>query len=166
MTLCCNDQVRDGAMSCLVEIYRHVGERVRLDLSKKGLPQSRYDDRQSCWCHFLCLLFPVLCYFSLTHPHIHISAHVTEEERPPVLRHKEAAGCSTRHKVLPLVETQNIASSTKSTKIDLLLFKLSHLSDFKWQVHEIQHVRVVAVRMMKQSFASCNYTHTAVHSVL
>uniref|UniRef100_A0A096M7D2 Cytoplasmic linker associated protein 1a n=1 Tax=Poecilia formosa TaxID=48698 RepID=A0A096M7D2_POEFO len=28
-------------MSCLVEIYRHVGERVRLDLSKKGLPQSR-----------------------------------------------------------------------------------------------------------------------------
>ncbi|XP_029314345.1 CLIP-associating protein 1a isoform X24 [Cottoperca gobio] len=34
-------QVRDGAMSCLVEIYRHVGERVRMDLSKKGLPQSR-----------------------------------------------------------------------------------------------------------------------------
>uniref|UniRef100_A0A3Q1GJD6 Cytoplasmic linker associated protein 1a n=1 Tax=Acanthochromis polyacanthus TaxID=80966 RepID=A0A3Q1GJD6_9TELE len=38
-------QVRDGAMSCLVEIYRHVGERVRLDLSKKGLPQSRYNTR-------------------------------------------------------------------------------------------------------------------------
>ncbi|XP_051913381.1 CLIP-associating protein 1-like isoform X8 [Hippocampus zosterae] len=34
-------QVRDGAMSCLVEIYRHVGERVRIDLGKKGLPQSR-----------------------------------------------------------------------------------------------------------------------------
>ncbi|XP_043107649.1 CLIP-associating protein 1-B isoform X2 [Puntigrus tetrazona] len=34
-------QVRDGAMACLVEIYRHVGERVRLDLGKKGLPQSR-----------------------------------------------------------------------------------------------------------------------------
>ncbi|XP_047670640.1 CLIP-associating protein 1a isoform X22 [Tachysurus fulvidraco] len=34
-------QVRDSAMSCLVEIYRHVGERVRVDLSKKGLPQSR-----------------------------------------------------------------------------------------------------------------------------
>ncbi|XP_051786254.1 CLIP-associating protein 1a isoform X30 [Erpetoichthys calabaricus] len=34
-------QVRDGAMNCLVEIYRHVGERVRADLSKKGLPQSR-----------------------------------------------------------------------------------------------------------------------------
>uniref|UniRef100_A0A8B9K754 Cytoplasmic linker associated protein 1 n=1 Tax=Astyanax mexicanus TaxID=7994 RepID=A0A8B9K754_ASTMX len=33
--------VRDGAMSCLVEIYRHVGERVRMDLGKKGLPQSR-----------------------------------------------------------------------------------------------------------------------------
>ncbi|KAF3842726.1 hypothetical protein F7725_001575 [Dissostichus mawsoni] len=38
---CCGFQVRDGAMSCLVEIYRHVGERVRMDLSKKGLPQSR-----------------------------------------------------------------------------------------------------------------------------
>uniref|UniRef100_A0A8C3AQE5 Cytoplasmic linker associated protein 1a n=1 Tax=Cyclopterus lumpus TaxID=8103 RepID=A0A8C3AQE5_CYCLU len=37
-------QVRDGAMSCLVEIYRHVGERVRMDLCKKGLPQSRYED--------------------------------------------------------------------------------------------------------------------------
>ncbi|XP_034466500.1 CLIP-associating protein 1-like isoform X9 [Hippoglossus hippoglossus] len=34
-------QVRDGAMSCLIEIYRHVGERVRMDLGKKGLPQSR-----------------------------------------------------------------------------------------------------------------------------
>uniref|UniRef100_A0A8C9WV93 Cytoplasmic linker associated protein 1 n=1 Tax=Sander lucioperca TaxID=283035 RepID=A0A8C9WV93_SANLU len=34
-------QVRDGAMNCLVEIYRHVGERVRMDLGKKGLPQSR-----------------------------------------------------------------------------------------------------------------------------
>nr|XP_029516577.1 CLIP-associating protein 1-B-like isoform X17 [Oncorhynchus nerka] len=34
-------QVRDGAMGCLVEIYRHVGERVRMDLSKKGLHQSR-----------------------------------------------------------------------------------------------------------------------------
>ncbi|XP_049609670.1 CLIP-associating protein 1 isoform X4 [Syngnathus scovelli] len=34
-------QVRDGAMGCLVEIYRHVGERVRIDLGKKGLPQSR-----------------------------------------------------------------------------------------------------------------------------
>ncbi|XP_037395494.1 CLIP-associating protein 1a isoform X27 [Pygocentrus nattereri] len=34
-------QVRDSAMNCLVEIYRHVGERVRVDLSKKGLPQSR-----------------------------------------------------------------------------------------------------------------------------
>uniref|UniRef100_A0AAY5EJX3 TOG domain-containing protein n=1 Tax=Electrophorus electricus TaxID=8005 RepID=A0AAY5EJX3_ELEEL len=33
-------QVRDSAMNCLVEIYRHVGERVRVDLSKKGLPQS------------------------------------------------------------------------------------------------------------------------------
>ncbi|KAK1798486.1 hypothetical protein P4O66_006784 [Electrophorus voltai] len=36
-------QVRDGAMNCLVEIYRHVGERVRMDLGKKGLPQSRYN---------------------------------------------------------------------------------------------------------------------------
>ncbi|XP_058643433.1 CLIP-associating protein 1a isoform X17 [Onychostoma macrolepis] len=34
-------QVRDAAMNCLVEIYRHVGEKVRIDLSKKGLPQSR-----------------------------------------------------------------------------------------------------------------------------
>ncbi|XP_076023919.1 CLIP-associating protein 1a [Genypterus blacodes] len=36
-----NSLVRDGAMSSLVEIYKHVGERVRMDLSKKGLPQSR-----------------------------------------------------------------------------------------------------------------------------
>uniref|UniRef100_A0A672MHP5 CLIP-associating protein 1-like n=1 Tax=Sinocyclocheilus grahami TaxID=75366 RepID=A0A672MHP5_SINGR len=33
-------QVRDAAMNCLVEIYRHVGEKVRIDLSKKGLPVS------------------------------------------------------------------------------------------------------------------------------
>ncbi|XP_030066278.1 CLIP-associating protein 1 isoform X1 [Microcaecilia unicolor] len=36
-----NSQVRDAAMNSLVDIYRHVGERVRADLSKKGLPQSR-----------------------------------------------------------------------------------------------------------------------------
>ncbi|XP_018413594.1 PREDICTED: CLIP-associating protein 1 isoform X1 [Nanorana parkeri] len=36
-----NSQVRDAAINCLVEIYKHVGERVRADLSKKGLPQSR-----------------------------------------------------------------------------------------------------------------------------
>ncbi|XP_046513620.1 CLIP-associating protein 1 isoform X6 [Equus quagga] len=36
-----NSQVRDAAINSLVEIYRHVGERVRADLSKKGLPQSR-----------------------------------------------------------------------------------------------------------------------------
>uniref|UniRef100_A0A803KCR2 CLIP-associating protein 1 n=1 Tax=Xenopus tropicalis TaxID=8364 RepID=A0A803KCR2_XENTR len=39
--LCASLQVRDAAINCLVEIYRHVGERVRADLSKKGLPQSR-----------------------------------------------------------------------------------------------------------------------------
>ncbi|XP_033613070.1 CLIP-associating protein 1 isoform X25 [Fukomys damarensis] len=36
-----NSQVRDAAINSLVEIYRHVGEPVRTDLSKKGLPQSR-----------------------------------------------------------------------------------------------------------------------------
>ncbi|XP_054237286.1 CLIP-associating protein 1 isoform X2 [Indicator indicator] len=36
-----NSQVRDAAINSLVEIYRRVGERVRADLSKKGLPQSR-----------------------------------------------------------------------------------------------------------------------------
>uniref|UniRef100_A0A672ZWG9 Cytoplasmic linker associated protein 1a n=1 Tax=Sphaeramia orbicularis TaxID=375764 RepID=A0A672ZWG9_9TELE len=37
-------QVRDGAMSCLVEIYRHVGERVRMDLSKKD---KNFEDEDS-----------------------------------------------------------------------------------------------------------------------
>ncbi|XP_069791015.1 CLIP-associating protein 1a isoform X7 [Narcine bancroftii] len=36
-----NSQVRDAAINSLVEIYKHVGERVRADLHKKGLPQSR-----------------------------------------------------------------------------------------------------------------------------
>lgn len=34
-------QVRDSAINALVEIYRHVGEKVRVDLSKKGIPSSR-----------------------------------------------------------------------------------------------------------------------------
>uniref|UniRef100_A0A8C2P3E2 CLIP-associating protein 1 n=1 Tax=Capra hircus TaxID=9925 RepID=A0A8C2P3E2_CAPHI len=37
-----NSQVRDAAINSLVEIYRHVGERVRADLSKKGLPQKNF----------------------------------------------------------------------------------------------------------------------------
>ncbi|XP_067843226.1 CLIP-associating protein 1a [Heptranchias perlo] len=36
-----NSQVRDAAINSLVAIYKHVGERVRADLYKKGLPQSR-----------------------------------------------------------------------------------------------------------------------------
>uniref|UniRef100_A0A8C5JRH6 Cytoplasmic linker associated protein 1 n=1 Tax=Junco hyemalis TaxID=40217 RepID=A0A8C5JRH6_JUNHY len=48
-----NSQVRDAAINSLVEIYRHVGERVRADLSKKGLPQSRmFAITQTCsLCH-------------------------------------------------------------------------------------------------------------------
>ncbi|XP_031566789.1 CLIP-associating protein 1-like isoform X2 [Actinia tenebrosa] len=36
-----NSQVRERAIETLVEIYRHVGEKVRIDLSKKGIPSSR-----------------------------------------------------------------------------------------------------------------------------
>ncbi|XP_078712223.1 CLIP-associating protein 1-A-like isoform X9 [Lampetra fluviatilis] len=36
-----NGSVRDAATLSLVQIYRHVGEKVRLDLSRKGLPQQR-----------------------------------------------------------------------------------------------------------------------------
>uniref|UniRef100_A0A671MA50 CLIP-associating protein 1-like n=1 Tax=Sinocyclocheilus anshuiensis TaxID=1608454 RepID=A0A671MA50_9TELE len=47
-----SSQVREGAMNCLVEIYRHVGERVRVDLGKKGLPQSRTLSLNKCLlCH-------------------------------------------------------------------------------------------------------------------
>uniref|UniRef100_A0A452SSS0 Cytoplasmic linker associated protein 2 n=1 Tax=Ursus americanus TaxID=9643 RepID=A0A452SSS0_URSAM len=33
-----NSQVRDAAVLAIVEIYRHVGERVRVDLCKRGIP--------------------------------------------------------------------------------------------------------------------------------
>ncbi|XP_072889994.1 CLIP-associating protein 2 isoform X8 [Hemitrygon akajei] len=36
-----NSQVRDTAMNTMVEIYRHVGEKVRADLCRKGVPQAR-----------------------------------------------------------------------------------------------------------------------------
>uniref|UniRef100_UPI0035900983 CLIP-associating protein 1-A-like isoform X5 n=1 Tax=Myxine glutinosa TaxID=7769 RepID=UPI0035900983 len=36
-----NSQVREAAMVALTEVYRHVGERVRADLTRKGLPQAR-----------------------------------------------------------------------------------------------------------------------------
>ena len=36
-----NSQVRSGAMEAIVEIYRHVGVKVRIDLSKRGLPSAR-----------------------------------------------------------------------------------------------------------------------------
>ncbi|KAM8759379.1 CLIP-associating protein 2 isoform 24-T24 [Rhynchonycteris naso] len=38
-----NSQVRDAAVSAVVEIYRHVGERVRGDLSKRAIPPARLD---------------------------------------------------------------------------------------------------------------------------
>ncbi|XP_051727559.1 CLIP-associating protein 2 isoform X16 [Ctenopharyngodon idella] len=36
-----NPQVREAAISTLVEVYRHVGERVRVDLNKRDLPSAR-----------------------------------------------------------------------------------------------------------------------------
>ncbi|KAM6974735.1 CLIP-associating protein 2 isoform 21-T21 [Tautogolabrus adspersus] len=36
-----NPQVREASMATLVDIYRHVGEKVRADLGKRGLPAAR-----------------------------------------------------------------------------------------------------------------------------
>uniref|UniRef100_A0A4X2LGA2 Cytoplasmic linker associated protein 2 n=1 Tax=Vombatus ursinus TaxID=29139 RepID=A0A4X2LGA2_VOMUR len=36
-----NGQVRDAAILAMVEVYRHVGEKVRADLSRRGLPVAR-----------------------------------------------------------------------------------------------------------------------------
>ncbi|XP_077610413.1 CLIP-associating protein 2 isoform X3 [Crocuta crocuta] len=38
-----NSQVRDAAVLAMVEIYRHVGERVRADLWKRGIPPARLE---------------------------------------------------------------------------------------------------------------------------
>ncbi|KAM9647495.1 CLIP-associating protein 2 isoform 31-T32 [Morphnus guianensis] len=36
-----NSQVRDAAILAIVEVYRHVGEKVRIDLTKRGIPTGR-----------------------------------------------------------------------------------------------------------------------------
>ncbi|XP_049606265.1 CLIP-associating protein 2 isoform X4 [Syngnathus scovelli] len=36
-----NPQVREASITTIVDIYRHVGERVRVDLAKRGLPATR-----------------------------------------------------------------------------------------------------------------------------
>ncbi|XP_039934523.1 CLIP-associating protein 2 isoform X20 [Hirundo rustica] len=36
-----NSQVRDAAILAIVEVYRHVGEKVRIDLTKRGIPPGR-----------------------------------------------------------------------------------------------------------------------------
>ncbi|XP_075601636.1 CLIP-associating protein 2 isoform X27 [Balearica regulorum gibbericeps] len=36
-----NSQVRDAAIVAIVEVYRHVGEKVRIDLTKRGIPPGR-----------------------------------------------------------------------------------------------------------------------------
>ncbi|KAM8922226.1 CLIP-associating protein 2 isoform 2-T2 [Lycaon pictus] len=38
-----NSKVRDAAVLAMVEIYRHVGERVRVDLYKRGIPPARLE---------------------------------------------------------------------------------------------------------------------------
>ncbi|XP_054990050.1 CLIP-associating protein 2 isoform X4 [Sorex araneus] len=38
-----NSQVRDAAVLAIVEIYRHVGDRVRVDLSKRGISPARLE---------------------------------------------------------------------------------------------------------------------------
>uniref|UniRef100_A0A8C5U271 Cytoplasmic linker associated protein 2 n=1 Tax=Malurus cyaneus samueli TaxID=2593467 RepID=A0A8C5U271_9PASS len=36
-----NSQVRDAAILAIVQVYRHVGEKVRIDLTKRGIPPGR-----------------------------------------------------------------------------------------------------------------------------
>ncbi|XP_077159223.1 CLIP-associating protein 2 isoform X8 [Paroedura picta] len=50
-----NSQVRDAAILAVVEIYRHIGEKVRADLNKRGIPSARlqtifmkFDEVKSC----------------------------------------------------------------------------------------------------------------------
>ncbi|XP_064133510.1 CLIP-associating protein 2 isoform X5 [Loxodonta africana] len=38
-----NSQVRDAAVLAIVEIYRHVGEKVRVDLQRRGIPPARLE---------------------------------------------------------------------------------------------------------------------------
>ncbi|XP_053119340.1 CLIP-associating protein 2 isoform X10 [Hemicordylus capensis] len=50
-----NSQVRDAAILAIVEIYRHIGEKVRVDLNKRGIPAARlqtifmkFDEVKNC----------------------------------------------------------------------------------------------------------------------
>uniref|UniRef100_A0AAR2K907 TOG domain-containing protein n=1 Tax=Pygocentrus nattereri TaxID=42514 RepID=A0AAR2K907_PYGNA len=47
-----NPQVRETAISTLVEVYRRVGERVRADLGKRGLPAARSARSRSRFIYF------------------------------------------------------------------------------------------------------------------
>lgn len=50
---CCL-QVREAAITTLVDVYRHVGEKVRADLGKRGLPAARWVIAVSVEHHLLC----------------------------------------------------------------------------------------------------------------
>lgn len=87
-------QVRDRAVSSLVEIYRHVGERVRLDLSKKGIPQPRYANNTQPACHYLftnvCQLPLVPSFYILSHSRAdsacgrcNVTGRVNEQDESP-----------------------------------------------------------------------------------
>uniref|UniRef100_A0A803Y1A3 Cytoplasmic linker associated protein 2 n=1 Tax=Meleagris gallopavo TaxID=9103 RepID=A0A803Y1A3_MELGA len=56
-----NSQVRDAAILAIVEVYRHVGEKVRLDLTKRGIPPGRLKANsftsKSLMCIRFCLTF-------------------------------------------------------------------------------------------------------------
>lgn len=48
--------VRDAAFHTLVEIYRHVGEKVRSDLEKRGnVPPAKYTNRFFNFQNLICL---------------------------------------------------------------------------------------------------------------
>jgi CLIP-associating protein 1/2 len=36
-----NQQIKDASFECLIEIYRHVGEKLRVELKKKQLPETK-----------------------------------------------------------------------------------------------------------------------------
>ena len=109
-----NGTVRSAALECLVEIYRHVGVKVRIDLSKRNLPPNklqmvlqkfdevdgekngRIGDDVSSFVHVLSSSPPslpssIVKMANLYHHALHLPAYRLEIMAPPMQSHPPQA---------------------------------------------------------------------------
>lgn len=97
-------QVRQQAIDTLVEIYRHVGEKVRGDIAKRDLPEAKWEKKmnfQLNWTFYFYMIVPISDWNNFTKSSMMLLQVDEWLSDPQTRQHR------TGHLLLPIVSEWN-----------------------------------------------------------